>query len=53
MVFDTGDINSAFEKLKSSGTAVSGIEHAPWASFATLSDPDGNGWIIQQATVQT
>ena len=53
MVLDTEDISSAYEKLKSSGIAVSDIEHAPWASFATFSDPDGNGWIIQQATVQT
>jgi len=26
--------------------------HASYGSFATFSDPDGNGWILQEVTVR-
>jgi hypothetical protein len=32
-----------------SGTAP---EHASYSSFATFSDPDGNGWLLQEITAR-
>jgi catechol 2,3-dioxygenase-like lactoylglutathione lyase family enzyme len=36
------------------GGRVSGraIDHAPYRSFATFSDPDGNSWLIQEVTTR-
>ena len=28
--------------------AVSEVRHFPWGSFVFFSDPDGNGWSVQQ-----
>jgi hypothetical protein len=25
------------------------IRSAPWGRYATFSDPDGNGWVLQEA----
>jgi predicted enzyme related to lactoylglutathione lyase len=42
------DINAARAQLLERGVEVSGIEKFPWGSFAFFSDPDGNGWSVQQ-----
>jgi predicted enzyme related to lactoylglutathione lyase len=42
------DVAAAREQLVSSGVTVTEIEHLPWGSFVHFSDPDGNGWSIQQ-----
>jgi uncharacterized glyoxalase superfamily protein PhnB len=49
MVIDTDDIDTTYAELTAKGLAISAIEAAPWARFATFSDPDGNGWVLQQA----
>jgi predicted enzyme related to lactoylglutathione lyase len=42
------DINAARAQLLERGVEVSGVEEFPWGSFAFFSDPDGNGWSVQQ-----
>jgi predicted enzyme related to lactoylglutathione lyase len=43
------DIHGDFEALKARGLNFSSeIESAPWGTYATFSDPDGNGWVLQQ-----
>ena len=49
MVLDTDDIDLAHATLAARGVAVSDVESAPWGRFATFEDPDGNGWVVQQA----
>ena len=42
------DINAAHAELLERGVEVSGVEEFPWGSFVFFSDPDGNGWSVQQ-----
>ena len=42
------DINAARAQLLERGVEVSGVEEFPWGSFVFFSDPDGNGWAVQQ-----
>ena len=42
------DINVARAQLLERGVEVSGVEEFPWGSFVFFSDPDGNGWSVQQ-----
>ncbi len=49
IVLATKDVRADHENLKARGVAISEIENAPWGPYATFSDPDGNGWVLQQA----
>jgi predicted enzyme related to lactoylglutathione lyase len=42
------DINAARAKLVEGGVEVSGVQEFDWGSFVFFSDPDGNGWSVQQ-----
>jgi len=42
------DINTARAELAERGVEVSEIEVFDWGSFVFFSDPDGNGWAVQQ-----
>ncbi len=42
------DIDAARAELVERGVEVSGVEEFPWGSFVFFSDPDGNGWSVQQ-----
>jgi predicted enzyme related to lactoylglutathione lyase len=42
------DIEAARAELVERGVEVSDIQHFPWGSFVFFSDPDGNGWAVQQ-----
>ncbi|MFD1506187.1 glyoxalase [Georgenia yuyongxinii] len=44
------DIEAARAELAGRGLAVSEIQDLPWGSFVFFSDPDGNGWAVQQIT---
>ena len=46
------DINAARAELLERGVEVSGVEEFPWGSFVFFSDPDGNGWSVQQLPVR-
>ncbi|HEY4096897.1 MAG TPA: VOC family protein [Baekduia sp.] len=43
------DIAVAREDLASRGVDVTEIQDFPWGRFVFFSDPDGNGWAVQQA----
>jgi predicted enzyme related to lactoylglutathione lyase len=42
------DIHAAHAELVQRGVEVSDIREFPWGSFVMFSDPDGNGWSVQQ-----
>jgi predicted enzyme related to lactoylglutathione lyase len=42
------DIDAAREALVEGGVEVSDIREFPWGKFVWFSDPDGNGWAVQQ-----
>jgi predicted enzyme related to lactoylglutathione lyase len=42
------DVNAAHDELVERGVDVSDVQHFPWGSFVFFSDPDGNGWAVQQ-----
>src|SRR5580700_4078021 len=42
------DIAAAHAELVDRGVAVSEVQEFPWGSFVFFSDPDGNGWAVQQ-----
>ena len=42
------DVEAAREKLLEGGVEVGDVRDFPWGSFVFFSDPDGNGWAVQQ-----
>jgi predicted enzyme related to lactoylglutathione lyase len=42
------DINAARAELLERGVQVSEVQQFAWGSFVFFSDPDGNGWAVQQ-----
>jgi predicted enzyme related to lactoylglutathione lyase len=42
------DINAARAELVERGVEASEVQEFPWGSFVFFSDPDGNGWSVQQ-----
>jgi predicted enzyme related to lactoylglutathione lyase len=42
------DINAAYAELVERGVEVSEIQEFDWGLFVFFSDPDGNGWAVQQ-----
>jgi predicted enzyme related to lactoylglutathione lyase len=42
------DVEAARAELLERGVEVSEVQDFPWGSFAFFSDPDGNGWAVQQ-----
>lgn len=48
MVVD--DADAAHDLLAARGVAVSDVQEFPWGRFVFFSDPDGNGWALQEIT---
>ena len=48
VVLTTDNIANTHAELKKRGLAISDIDHQPYGQEATFSDPDGNGWVLQQ-----
>ena len=46
------DIEAARAELVERGVEVSDVQVFPWGSFVFFSDPDGNGWAVQQLPPQ-
>jgi catechol 2,3-dioxygenase-like lactoylglutathione lyase family enzyme len=46
MVVD--DIHAARAELVERGLEVDEVQEFPWGKFVFFSDPDGNGWAVQQ-----
>jgi predicted enzyme related to lactoylglutathione lyase len=42
------DIDAARAELSGRGVEVGDIQDFPWGRFLFFSDPDGNGWSVQQ-----
>ena len=42
------DIEAAHAELVERGVDVSEVQKFDWGSFVFFSDPDGNGWAVQQ-----
>ena len=42
------DIEAAHTELVERGVEVSEVQNFDWGSFVFFSDPDGNGWSVQQ-----
>ena len=42
------DVEAARQELLEHGVDVSEVKQFPWGSFVWFSDPDGNGWALQQ-----
>ncbi|MQA93344.1 MAG: glyoxalase [Streptosporangiales bacterium] len=42
------DVAAARTELTGRGVDVSEVEEYPWGKFVYFSDPDGNGWALQQ-----
>ena len=42
------DVEAARAELRERGVEVGEVQHFPWGSFIFFSDPDGNGWAVQQ-----
>jgi catechol 2,3-dioxygenase-like lactoylglutathione lyase family enzyme len=49
LVLETDDVDGDAALLKERGVEISAIQPAPWGRYATFSDPDGNGWVLQQS----
>ena len=43
------DIEAARAELTGRGMDVSEVRDFPWGRFVFFSDPDGNGWAVQEA----
>ena len=42
------DVHAARAELAERGVEVSEVQEFDWGSFVFFSDPDGNGWAVQQ-----
>jgi predicted enzyme related to lactoylglutathione lyase len=42
------DAHAAHAELAERGVEVSEVQDLPWGRFVFFSDPDGNGWSVQQ-----
>jgi predicted enzyme related to lactoylglutathione lyase len=47
------DARAAHDDLASRGVQVSDVQDFPWGRFVFFSDPDGNGWAVQQIVYPT
>jgi len=49
MVIACENVDEAYEELRGRGADFSSPpEDMPWGRFASLQDPDGNGWLLHQ-----
>ena len=46
------DIEAARAELTGRGLEVGEVQDFPWGRFVFFSDPDGNGWAVQQLVPQ-
>ena len=49
LVLEVDDIAGTCADLQARGLTLSPIESGEWGQFATFTDPDGNGWILQES----
>ncbi len=44
------DADEALAYLRERGVEARGVDEQPWGRFVYFTDPDGNGWALQQLT---
>ncbi|HXW16773.1 MAG TPA: VOC family protein [Candidatus Acidoferrales bacterium] len=49
LVLLVDNLEATCADLKVRGLSLPEIKSEPWGRFATFSDPDGNGWVLQEA----
>ena len=47
------DIEAARAELVGRGVDVGAVQDFPWGRFVFFSDPDGNGWAVQEIPART
>ena len=47
------DLDGTCANLRSRGLSLPEVQSAPWGRYTTFSDPDGNGWVLQEARPKT
>jgi catechol 2,3-dioxygenase-like lactoylglutathione lyase family enzyme len=47
------DADAAHAELAGRGVPVSDVQDFPWGRFVFFSDPDGNGWALQELVPQS
>ena len=52
LVLFTQTLDADCATLTSRGCRTEPIKSAPWGRYTTFSDPDGNGWVLQEAAAQ-
>jgi hypothetical protein len=51
-VLETDDLDGDVAALIAGGLAIEGgIQERPWGRFVTFDDPDGNGIVLQETSV--
>lgn len=48
LVLESDDIDADVAALRERGMEPPAVEKQMWGRFITFSDPDGNGWVLQQ-----
>jgi predicted enzyme related to lactoylglutathione lyase len=51
-VFHEGAVGARFEPAADGRVSGPAADHKSYGSFATFSDPDGNGWLFQEVTTR-
>ena len=47
LVLETDDLDESITRLTALGVSLGDTENAPWGRFVQLTDPDGNGIVLQ------
>lgn len=50
LMLHTDDLDGDIGRLRAEGADVEGPTDTPWGRQATFTDPDGNGFVLTQAT---
>jgi len=49
LLHEVNDLDATYAELQARGLALSAIDDAPWGRYATFTDPDGNGFVLQHS----
>jgi catechol 2,3-dioxygenase-like lactoylglutathione lyase family enzyme len=52
VVVPVSDVGKAKEFYQGLGWRLDAPDHQSYGSFASFSDPDGNGWLLQEITTR-
>ena len=52
LVLNSDDIEADRDAIAAKGVEITEVGDTPWGRFAMFSDPDGNGWVLQQADAE-